>query len=132
MLKQIKTRVKSRIQKSFLISFTEQLLPAPMVILMNHEEADQEQQILALRGGPAPKPIDDDGNELQIGDLVHAMQPSGPSPVVAFRTVCIDWDNCGEPVEPYLAVDCLVEWAPGCFEWSLARDLFRSSVGGAK
>ena len=131
MFKQIKTRVKSRIQKSFLISFTEQaLLPDPMIILINHDDAEQEQQILALRKGPAPKPIDDDGNELQIGDLVQAMQPSSPSPVVAFRTVCIDWDNCGEAVEPYLAVDCLVEWAPGCFEWSLARDLFRS--GGAK
>ena len=103
------------------------------VTLLGHEESEVD--VDAFRRGPAPLAIDDDGNELQIGDLVQAMSPSSPSEIIAFRTVLMDWDIYGEIVEPFLAVDCLVQWSPhsdtmDTCEWDLARDLFRS--GGAQ
>ena len=103
------------------------------VTLLGHEESEVD--VDAFRRGPAPLAIDDDGNELQIGDLVQAMCPSSPSPIIAFRTVLIDWDTYGETVEPFLAVDCLVQWSADSdtldtCEWDLPRDLFRS--GGAQ
>ena len=57
------------------------------VTLLGHTASEVD--VDAFRRGPAPLAIDDDGNELQIGNYVQAMCPSSPSEIIAFRTVLI-------------------------------------------